>query len=104
MSTEAEIEQEIQRKGLNAPRLSPAMIDAAIVTKQYYQFPGTVMTVCCLTLHNGYNVIGKSAPASPDNFDADLGKRIAFDDARRKIWALEGYVLRTDLNKQEKAT
>ena len=48
----AQIEAEIQRKGLNAPRLNPDMIDAAIASEQYHVFPGTTMTVCALTLRN----------------------------------------------------
>jgi len=94
---EQAVEAEIQAKNLNAPRLSPDKIDSAILAEQFYQFPGTVLTVCALTLQNGFNVVGKSAPASPDNFDADLGKKIAREDARRQIWALEGYLLRSRL-------
>lgn len=96
--SETEIETEIQAKGLNARRLSPADIDAQIVTEQYHVFPGTVLTVCALTLRNGFNVVGKSAPVSPENFDAALGLKIAREDARRQIWALEGYVLRTRIH------
>ena len=94
---EDQIEKEIQAKGLTAPRLTPDMIDAAIVSEQYYVFPGTTMTVCALTLRNGFIVIGESAAASPENFDADIGRKIARDNARNKIWALEGYNLRTKL-------
>ena len=96
-SDETAIEAEIQRKGLNAPRLTPAMIDDAIVGEAYYVFPGTTLTVCALTLRNGYLVTGESAAASPANFDAELGQKIARDNARNKIWALEGYLLRTQL-------
>jgi hypothetical protein len=95
--SEVDIENEIQAKGLNAPRLTPEMIDAAIVTEQYYVFPGTVTTVCCLTLRNGYTVTGESAPASPQNFDESIGRKLAFQKARERIWALEGYVLRNRL-------
>ena len=94
---EAGIEAEIQAKGLNAPRLNPAHIDAQILTEQFHVFPGTVTTVCWMTLQNGYTVIGKSAPASPENFNAELGRKIARDDARNQIWALEGYLLRSRL-------
>lgn len=94
---ETEIEKEIQAKGLNAPRLSPAMIDAQIVGEAYHVFPGTTLTVCALTLKNGFQVVGESASASPENFDADLGRKIARDKAREKIWALEGYALRSRL-------
>ncbi|WP_016744399.1 Gp49 family protein [Rhizorhabdus wittichii] len=94
---EAQIEAEIQRKGLNAPRLNPQMIDDAIASEQYHVFPGTTMTVCALTLRNGYIVTGESAAASPENFDKEIGRKIARDNARNKIWALEGYLLREKL-------
>lgn len=95
---EQAVETEIQAKGLNAPRLSPEKIDAAIVGEDYYVFPGTTVTVCCLKLRNGFNVIGESAAASPENFNAELGQKIARRDAREKIWALEGYLLRQHLH------
>lgn len=94
---EQAIEIEIQAKGLNAPRLSPEKIDAVIVGEDYYVFPGTTLTVCCLKLRNGSVVIGKSAAVSIKNFDADLGRRIARSDARNKVWELEGYALRERL-------
>ncbi|MCR4297246.1 MAG: Gp49 family protein [Gallionella sp.] len=94
---EAQIEAEIQEKGLNAPRLNPSMIDAAVSSEQYYVFPGTTMTVCALTLRNGYIVTGESAAASPENFDQEIGRKIARENARNKIWALEGYLLREKL-------
>lgn len=98
MNNEEAIEKEINDKGLNAPRLSPTMINETIVGEQFYVFPGTTLTVCCLTLQNGYNVIGESAAASPENFDEAIGRRIAKDNARNKIWALEGYLLRSKLS------
>jgi hypothetical protein len=98
MTTELEIEQEIQDKGLNAPRLTPQDIDNAIVSEDYYVFPNTTFTVCLLTLKNGYNVSGESAAASPENFDVEIGRKIARSNARDKIWALEGYLLRQKLS------
>jgi hypothetical protein len=95
---EAAIEAEIQAKGKNAPRLTPAHIDATILAEQFYVFPGTTLTICALTLKNGFQVVGESAAASPENFDADIGKKIARDNARSKIWALEGYLLRSKLS------
>ena len=92
------VEQEIQAKGLNAPRITPEHVERCIVRAQYHQFPGTTVTVCCLHLQNGFTVLGESACASPENFDAELGRRIAYDDAKRKIWQLEGYLLRERLN------
>jgi hypothetical protein len=97
MATELEIEREIQNKGLNAPRLTPSDIDNAIVGEDYYVFPNTTFTVCLLTLKNGFNVSGESATASLENFDAELGRKIARDNARTKIWELEGYLLKQKL-------
>lgn len=97
MRDEQAIETEIQAKGLTAPRLTPALIDAQIVGERYHVFDGTTLTVCALILRNGFVVTGESAAASPLNFDADLGRKIAYDNARNKIWALEGYLLRDRL-------
>lgn len=94
MPSEAQIEAEIVERGLTAPRLTPQMIDDVIEDEAYHVFPGTTLTVCCLTLTNGYNVTGESACASPANFDEALGRKIARENAREKIWALEGYLLR----------
>lgn len=96
--SEQQIEQEIQQKGLTAPRITPADIDAAIVSEQYHVFHGTTFTVCLLTLRNGYTVCGESACASPENFNAEIGRKIARENARNKIWALEGYLLRSVLS------
>jgi len=95
---EQRIETEIQSKRLNAPRLSPEKIDDVIVGEDYYVFPGTTLTVCCLKLRNGFTVTGESAAVSMENFDAELGRKIARSHAREKIWALEGYLLRERLS------
>ena len=95
---EAGIEAEIQTKGLTAPRLTPALIDETIVGEDYHVFPGTTLTVCALRLRNGFVVTGESAAASPENFDQAIGRTIARDKARQKIWALEGYLLRERLS------
>ena len=93
MTDEMVIEAEIQEKGLNAPRLSPQLIDSVIIGEDYYVFPGTTLTVCCLKLRNGFTVTGESASVSPENFDSELGRKIARSHARDKIWQLEGYAL-----------
>ena len=95
---EQEIEQEIQAKGLTAPRLSPADLDAKITGEMFHVFPGTTLTVCCLVLQNGYTVTGESASVSPENFDEEIGRKIARAEARDKIWQLEGYLLRERLH------
>ena len=93
-----EIENEIQEKGLKAPRVTPEHLESVIVSEQYNVFPNTTFTACLLTLENGYTVLGESACASPKNFNADLGRKIARDNAKKKIWALEGYLLRQQLH------
>jgi hypothetical protein len=98
MPNETQIEQEIQDKGLDAPRLTPSDIDDAILTHQFHVFEGTTLTVCAITLQNGFHVTGESAAASQENFDREIGEKIAFDNARQKIWALEGYLLKSRLS------
>lgn len=105
---EAAIEAEIKAKALSAPHLTPKDIDDAIVA----EFSGRAsdlfkdcpahpsmecLTICVLVLKNGFTVTGESACASPENFNAELGHKIARDNARSKIWALEGYALRSKL-------
>jgi hypothetical protein len=102
--TEQAIEQEIKDKGLTAPRITPAHIDEQIVSAVFHLFPGTTTTVCLLTLRNGFTVTGESACASPENYDAEIGNKIAFDNARNKIWLLEGYLLRDWIHANEQAT
>lgn len=98
---EESIEHEIQAKGLNAPRLTPEHIDSRIESTVFHVFHETSLTVCCMTLTNGFIVSGESACASPENYDKEIGQKIAFDNARDKIWMLEGYLLKQRLFKVE---
>ena len=70
------------------------MIDSVIVSEAYHHFAGTTVIVCCLTLRNGYSVTGDAACVSPSNFDITIGRQIARENAREKIWQLEGYLLK----------
>lgn len=97
MPTDEEIERQIRAKGLNAPRLTPDFIAGRISHEHYMVVPGSTMTICALTLKNGFVVTGESAAASPENFDAEIGRSIAKTNAVAKIWALEGYLLRQRL-------
>lgn len=95
--SELAIEKEIQDKGLTAPRLTSDLIDSTIVDEDYHVFGSTCLTVCCLTLKNGFTVTGESACASPENFNEEIGRKIARESARNKIWMLEGYLLKQKL-------
>ena len=115
-----ELEQEIQAKGLTAPRVTPAQIQSKIKKEFYFtanegvwgntflnspeetkiftpQDTLKLLTFCVLVLENGFTVTGESACASPENFDPELGKKIAKDNAIQKVWALEGYLLKEQL-------
>lgn len=94
---ETDIENEIVSNNLNAPRLTPTHIDECIVKEQFITVPDTTLTICILTLRNGFTVTGESAAASKENFDIDIGEKIAYDNARDKIWQLEGYLLKEKL-------
>lgn len=86
-----------------APKITPARLDEVIAKEEYHVFPGTNLTVCVLTLSNGFTVTGESACASPENFNAEIGRSIARRNAKDKIWSLEGYVLRNKLALIEEA-
>ena len=132
-TTDESIEQEIQAKGLTAPRITPADIEANIASEHYFtagegvigafaagEFDSrgsdvvilrrdiastevmkpslNLLTFCVLVLRNGFTVTGESACASPENFDAEIGRRIARENAVQKIWPLMGYELRSKLS------
>ena len=150
------IEQEIQAKGLTAPRVTPQRINDVIAEEHYFtgnaaldaarfrwliedhrnpnerqcaretaerigvlgeggariavdvamgrdvnawnQQALGLLTFCVLVLKNGFTVTGESACASPENFDAEIGRKVARDNAINKIWALEGYLLKQALH------
>lgn len=110
------IEQEIQAKGLTAPRVTPADIEAEIASEFYFTAADGVLgasemgtrpagraralellTFCVLVLRNGFTVTGESACASPENFDAEIGRKIARQNAVGKVWPLLGFRLRDRL-------
>lgn len=91
-------EEDIKSAGLTAERVTPERIDEVVVSESFHVFPGTTLTVCALTLKNGYVVTGESAAANPDNFDQEIGRNIARENARQKIWSLEGYLLKQKLS------
>jgi len=94
---EKEIEKEINDKGLNAPRISIADVDSRISCETYTILPSKRTIICELTLKNGFTVRGESSCVSVENFNEELGKKISKDDARKKIWILEAYLLKENL-------
>ena len=94
--TDEAIEQEIQEKGLTAPRITPMDIELSIGKVEFHRLT-EVLTVCVITLRNGFTVTGESACASPENYDEQIGKDIAIKNAKEKIWMLEGYLLKQKL-------
>ena len=93
MPTDAQIETEIQEKGLTAPRITIDTIEAAIKHEQYLQIPDTNLTLCILHLKNGFLVTGKSVCVDAKNFDPYIGRKIARKDALDQCWPLFGFYL-----------
>ena len=93
---ENELEEEIQNKNLNAPRLTPDIINSLIKEKAFHRLTD-VLTVCVLTLQNGFTVTGESACASPANYNQQIGDDIAFTNARVKTCPLDGYAFKQKL-------
>lgn len=122
--SDKDIEIEIQAKGKTAPRVTIQHIESAIRSEVYFtgadaiQAQGThikseyvegerilapldLLTICILVLRNGFTVTGESACASPENFDAEIGRKIARENAVHKIWVLEGYRLKQVLFEEQ---
>lgn len=107
----------LSAKGATAPRVSLADMNAAIVSEHYvnagnairtlepldFDHPLSLLTMCFLTMRNGFTVVGKSAPASPENFDEAKGKTFAREDAIRQLWPLMGFSLRDRLAAPERS-
>lgn len=100
--SDASIEREIQAKGLTAPRLRPSDLDANIAHAEIVKHiskSGQVLRWAVLTTLNGFAVTGKpSASVSPENDDAEIGEKVAFDNARSELWPLMGYALKEQLH------
>ena len=120
------IQNEIEAKGLNAPRVTPADIEAEIISEHFFTaeqgdvkamedaafaggslngeamraVPGPLqlLTFCVLVLKNGFTVTGESTCVSPANFDAEIGRKIARREAVNKIWPLLGFLLRNAIH------
>ena len=112
------MEQAIKAAGADiAPRITPADIEANIVSEHYFTAADgasrsvnggmhdygnepaalKLLTFCVLVLRNGFTVTGESACASPANFNAEIGRKVARANAVQKVWPLMGYELRSKL-------
>ena len=125
MPTDTQIEAEIQAKGKTADRVTPADLQDNIVSEVYFTgsdglkgglnsptgrvkslyiegvrllAPLDTLTFCVLVLRNGFTVTGESACASPENFDSEIGRKIARQKAEQKIWPWLGYALKQKLH------
>ena len=108
------IEDDIKAAGADvAPRITPSDIEANIVDEVYFTAsqgaigsgqevkfgsPLLLLTFCVLVLRNGFTVTGESACASPENFNAEIGRKVARENAVNKIWPLMGYALKQRLS------
>lgn len=84
-----------------APRVTKESIEQKIGSVRYIQEADTGLTICIITMKNGFMVNDISAPASLANFDAEVGKRYAYENAFKKIWPFEAYLLREQLQAEE---
>lgn len=99
-TTDDQAEASRQAMGSTAPRVTLDSMVAKIAREEFWVPDGTVLTICVLTMTNGFHLVGKSAPAAPENFNPELGKKFAKEDAIRQLWQLEGYALRERLAAQ----
>ena len=99
---EAAIADKFFLSGANAAEASLAVngvVDQLSRDQHIEKFPTLgVLTLCVLVMRNGFTIIGKSAPASPANFNADLGRKLAYEDCIRQLWPLMGFSLRQRLH------
>jgi hypothetical protein len=96
--SEQQTESALKAAGKNAPRLQPQDIDGVIVGESYVVLPSGRTTICELTLANGFTVRGESSCVSIENFDLEIGRKLAREKAREQIWQLEGYRLAETLH------
>lgn len=90
------VEQLIINKGANvAPRVTKADVLAEIVSETFTVLPSGRVTVCELTLRSGFTVRGESAVVFIENFDAEIGRQVARENAESQVWQLLGFVLRS---------
>jgi hypothetical protein len=97
----AEIERAIEARFATTARRAVGTIDPMVPISDRGLLALELLSICVLVLKNGFTVVGKSAPASPVNFNADLGAKFAYEDCIRQLWPLMGFALRDKLHANE---
>ena len=97
MTSVTETELKAHQEKIGGKRETLDALKANIVKEEFHIFPGSQLTVCVLTLQNGFTVTGESACADPAMFNAEIGQKIARENAERKIWPLMGYALKEEM-------
>lgn len=104
MNEEAEM---IQNTTARYARVTPKDLDKAMSQAKavkYHRFPGTSVTACCVTLANGFSLVGIAAGANLGDFDEGIGREVAYDDAREQLWPLLGYKLKENIRDYDYVT
>ena len=100
MTTVTENELKAHQEKIGGKRVTLDALKANIAKEEFHVFPGSQLTVCVLTLLNGFTVTGESACADPAMFNEEIGQKIARENAERKIWPLMGYALKEEMMKE----
>ena len=80
--------------------LDEEKLESLVDRVYYHRVPNTTVTICAITLKNGFTVVGESACIDPNNFDRVIGQQVAYNNAFEKIWQLEGYRIKSQLAEQ----
>ncbi len=118
-----QLENQIEAASDDAPRVTPTDIEEKIQFEYFFVTEAreqglhineadsyvpslapvkSLMTFCVLQLTNGFTVIGESSCVSPASHDADIGKKVARQNAITKVWPLMGYALQEKLHEAVK--
>ena len=100
MTSVTESELKAHQEKIGGKRVTMDALKANIAKEEFHVFPGGQLTVCVLTLLNGFTVTGESACADPAMFNEEIGQKIARENAERKIWPLMGYALKEEMMKE----
>ena len=97
MNSVTENELKAHQEKIGGKRVTLDALKANIAKEDYIHYGGSELTICVLTLLNGYTVTGQSGCADPAMYDREIGDRLAKEDAMKKIWPLMGYALRQEV-------